>query len=123
MGKRWFFEGILAIADKTVKLVQHERLFMGALSVMVKMEMLSKLRLPSISIVHLESVTASPRMLKCKVNVGELFSVSAECLRRARLEAERRYCGNKGKIVNGAEYCPSERDLGAGSNSFGPSHG
>lgn len=69
-----FFEGILAIAEKAVKLSQHENLFMGALSSMVKMDMLRKLRYSSISVADLGAVTASP------VSCPESASMSVRCL-------------------------------------------
>lgn len=92
-----FFEGILTIADKAVKLTQHEVFSMGSLSEMVKLEVVSKLQSSSISIVVLESVTYSPRMPRVKVVVGELSSGSSEFSKRTRLEAEKRYFGKRGK--------------------------
>lgn len=106
-------DAVLAIADKAIKLAQHEKLFMGALSSLVKMDMLKLLRSVSISVVDLEAVTASPRMPKVEMGVEDLSPVISECLRRACLEAERRYCGNKTEELTWSDYCPSKRELGA----------
>eukprot|EP00171_Calliarthron_tuberculosum_P008665 IDg8665t1 len=107
------FEGILAISDKSLKLVQHEKLFMGALSSVVKIEMLRKLRKDDISVIDLNAVTSLHRMPRIDVDVTELSKVSKECLNRARLEAERRYCGNEGESLSWEAYMPSKRELGA----------
>lgn len=39
--------------------------------------------------------------------------MSNECLDRARLEAERRYCDNKTEYLTWGEYFLSKRELGA----------
>ena len=108
-----FFEGILSIADEASKLSQHEKLFLGAISAVVKIDMLARLRRDEISVIDLEGVTECNRMPRVSVDVESLSSVSVECLSRARLEAERRFCGNKTEELNWKDYCPSERELGA----------
>eukprot|EP00173_Palmaria_palmata_P005208 Plantae.Rhodophyta-Palmaria_palmata.ctg8739.p1 GENE.Plantae.Rhodophyta-Palmaria_palmata.ctg8739~~Plantae.Rhodophyta-Palmaria_palmata.ctg8739.p1 ORF type:complete len:413 (-),score=98.00 Plantae.Rhodophyta-Palmaria_palmata.ctg8739:123-1319(-) len=108
-----FFEGILSIADKAVKLAQYEKQFLGSLSCVVKIDLLKRLRSDSISVVDAEAVTASPKMPRVDVDVADMSPVGEECLRRARLEAERRYCENSGEELTSGEYCSSDRELGA----------
>lgn len=73
---------------------------MGALAAVVKINMLSKLRSQTISVVNLAAVTTSPRMPRSIVDVTDMPPVSVKCLERARLEAERRYCGNNGTALS-----------------------
>lgn len=47
------------------------------------------------------------------VSVEDMSVVSQECVKCARLEAERRFCGNKGEELSLAEYESSSRELGA----------
>eukprot|EP00171_Calliarthron_tuberculosum_P019558 IDg19558t1 len=81
------FEGLLVISDKPLKLLQHE--------------------------IDLNAVTDSPRLPRINVSINEFSKVSRKCVECARLEAERRYCGNKGESPSWKEYEPSERELGA----------
>ena len=42
--------------------------------------------------------------------ISELSSVSAECLERAKLEAERRYCGNKSEELTGKDVVATSQE-------------
>lgn len=112
-----YFEGIISIADKALKLVQHEAKFMGSLPSVLKIylsiEMLSKLRGDKLNVVSLEEVTASSKLPRVNLNVSDFTEVSQTCLLRAQLEAERRFCGNTGDTLTFEEFEPSARELGA----------
>lgn len=108
-----FFEGILSVAGKAFKIVQHEKVFLGSLACVVKMDLLKRLRKNSIAVVDIEAVTASSRMPRKEMLESDLSDVARECLKRARLEAERRYCGNESEDLTNGEFRPSNRELGA----------
>lgn len=78
-----------------MKLSQNDKPFLGALYCEVKMDLMQSLRSDALAVFDTEAVTAAPKMPRVDAKVADIPSVGAKCLRRALLEAERRYCGNK----------------------------
>lgn len=85
------FEGIMRITDAATKLVQHERLFLGAGATALKIDMIEKLRGAHIEVIEMDNVKASPKLPRASKYVGDLSTVGKKCVERAKLEAERRY--------------------------------
>jgi hypothetical protein len=50
--------------------------------------------------VNLLEMTGSPIVPRCDKPASQLTEIGAECLDRACLEAERRFCGNTGETLN-----------------------
>lgn len=108
-----FFESALSMTDNSIKLSQDEKKFVGALSALIKMDLLKRLRDDYISVFEFKALTASSRIPRVNIHVNDLTPVISECSQSALLEAERRYCVSKTEQLTRKEYFPSEREIGA----------
>ena len=107
-------EAVLNVSRITTTLAQYEGRYTGAYACLIKGTTMNALRAPTMAVVELEKVREQsaaklPRTMK---SVREFGPVGAEVRRRAQLEAERRFCGNKTEIVEmNAEIIMSDREL------------
>mmetsp|Transcript_17226 Transcript_17226/g.55920 ORF Transcript_17226/g.55920 Transcript_17226/m.55920 type:complete len:852 (-) Transcript_17226:375-2930(-) len=103
------FEAVMRITDTPTKLVQSESLYLGACAAALKIDMIAKLGDDAeLQVVQLENVTKEPKMPREPVSKDDLSAVGRMCLERARLEAERRFCGNKTEEI--LDYCYKMND-------------
>ena len=104
-------QGVLQIPCTLSILSQTEKHHTAALAHPLKSQMMQKLRANTLSVVDRSKVTASPNLPRIDRKVSELTQVGKECLNRAKLEAERRYCGNKGETLNNASVVPNDQEM------------
>ena len=95
------FEAILAITQFTTTLAQTETYMMGAFSTVIKSITLSKLRNDTISVVILPEVTKKTKLPRMSKLVVDFTECGKECIERACLEAERRFCGCNNEFIDG----------------------
>lgn len=88
-------EAVMRIVQFYTTAVQHEKVPMAALGHELRTRLLRELRADAISVIDLPNVTDSPIVPRVKKPVAEWSALGKRCLRRAKLEAERRFCGNK----------------------------
>ena len=93
-------EAILDITRTMCTLAQTESLFLAAYGPVLKMMTLRRLRSEEIFVVDLHAVDASPQLPRTPVAEVNMTPLGRTALQRARLEAERRWCGNKSEIVD-----------------------
>lgn len=84
------FLAVLESSSAVATLAQTEVKFTSALSVPLLERMMEDFRSPTIQVVDLANVTASPKMPRISKEVQNMTAVGQEALRRATLEAERR---------------------------------
>jgi hypothetical protein len=104
---------VLAVFDvcaKLTTLVQTEKKMTAALSYFLKEDLLSSLRSSTFQVVDLPNVTASTVLPKKAKKVADFTPLGREVLRKAIVEAERRFCGNRGEEPTGAHVELEERD-------------
>ena len=80
---------------------QYERLLLEAYSSMIKSVTLKNLRQDKIPVVKYEEMTDSAKLVRTPKDVAHFTRIGRECLDRAWLEGEWRFCGNKTKFVQG----------------------
>lgn len=105
------FEGILDIPKTMSTYAQSEAHFLGAYGPVLKKMTLKRLRKEEVAVIDLASVNATETEPKRK-NVPELqlSETGRTALRRARLEAERRWCDNRTEILTGNACTISDRE-------------
>ena len=85
-----------------IELVQSENKYLGSLLLSLKIGILDKLRAEEIEVPELSEIKGGKVEDKVKwKNVADFTAAGAECLRRAQLEFERRFCGNNSEVVDG----------------------
>jgi hypothetical protein len=89
---------------------KNETAFTPAIGRPFKENMLTKLRSDTLSVVDLDQVTASPNLIRHDVPLEDVTKVGRTCKWRATLEAERRYCGNAGEVLNNKAVERTDRD-------------
>ena len=89
-----------ASADVAV-LVQTERFYVKAIGWPLQMRMFERLRASTLEVIRLSAITASPRLDRRSRSVSLLDEISKEVLRRATLEAERRFANNLTESLTG----------------------
>lgn len=87
-------EAVLDIVKFYTTAVQYERRPMAALGHPLRSRLLKQLRADAIPVVDLNNVTASSNVPRVHKPVATWSNLGKKCLRRAILEAERRFCGN-----------------------------
>ena len=95
------FEGVLHITQLASTQAQYEKLFLGAYSPMIKAVTLKRLRGSEIPVIKYEKMTESAKLERVPKDVLDFTVTGRKCLERARLEGERRFCGNKTEMVQG----------------------
>ena len=103
-------ESILGISATHATFVQNEKRCTAAFGVPMKQRLLDSLRSKCLSVVSLKDVEVSPKLKRVEVPVDQFSAVGKTTLQRAKLEAERRYCGNKTETVSGSNPVFTERD-------------
>jgi len=106
-------EGILDISRYTTKLAQFEQHPNRGMGPVYRLKLLSAFRDPTIKLVDTSKLknNTSPRPLRTPVKVEDLSELGKTVLNRAKLEAERRFCGNKTEEVTGNPVEVSNEDL------------
>jgi hypothetical protein len=108
------FESVLAVTKVTGCIAQFEQHFTGAYPALVKLTAMHNLRKPTLMVANLGDIGKSPRLPRIEVATESAFSPEGkECLERAKLEGERRFCGNTSEVLTGAPIVLSDRDLKA----------
>ena len=76
---------------------------MGAYAGLIKSVTLQLLRRESLLVLDYERITDSPHLEQFRVDklVSSFTTLGRMCLVRARLEAERRFCGSMSETVDG----------------------
>ena len=103
-------EAVMILCGMVTTQVQNEQYFMGAFGRLLNKNLLAKLRAGQLPVMDCDAVTEKntahpPRIVKQPVT-----AVGQECVRRAILEMERRYCGNKTEELTGAHVIPTDRE-------------
>ena len=104
------FHAILGIGKWFTTFVQHERSMTTAFSVPMKRKLLEQLRGESIQVVDLDKVTDAPKLPTKTKLVSDMTEIGRECLERAKLEAERRFAGNKTEELTNADVVLEKRE-------------
>ena len=88
-------EAVMNVTQAVSKLSQTEKKFTAAFGYAMKKTAMAKLRATKMSVVKLAEVNSKPSLPREDVDVSTFTDVGKETLRRAALEAERRFCGNR----------------------------
>ena len=104
------FEGVLNLTKAASTLVQTEKHCVAAFRYPLLRDTMDALRAPFVPVIELDEVKNEPRLLRRKVAVDHLTGLGRECLNRAKLETERRYCGNRSEEISGDDVWMSSRD-------------
>ena len=91
-------------------LVQTEHHCVAAFRYPLLRDTMDALRAPSLPVIDLDAVKNRTRLVRKNVHVDLLTGLGRQCLNRAKLEAERRYCGNKSEQISGKDVWMSTRD-------------
>ena len=94
-------EAVMAIVGRYTTVVQTEAAFMRAIGIVELHQLLASLRAQTIDVIDMENVTEANTEPRKSVRVDELSDVGKTCLKRAILEAERRFCGNTAETIEG----------------------
>jgi hypothetical protein len=105
------FQGVFDVSALVATLQQTEQAFTCALGLVLKRVMMEEFRSIRIVVIDQDNVTKDPKVPKVKKSVSDFTDVGRTCLFRATLEAERRYCGNKGDELTNADVVPTDREL------------
>ena len=103
-------EAILKAPSEHITFVQYEKLYTAALGNLSTTRMIELLRGKSLDVVKMKDVTVVPKMPREKKAVADFTEVSKTTLFRAKLEAERRFCGNDGETLTGAVVELTDRE-------------
>eukprot|EP00966_Prymnesium_polylepis_P326748 7382651-Prymnesium_polylepis.1 len=95
-------EAVLDLTKITTHLSQYEKLYTGAFGGLIKSTTMAGLRSNTLNVIDLKAVTKSPKLPRVSMDVTKLSAIGATCRVRATLEGERRFCGNKGEELTGA---------------------
>jgi hypothetical protein len=104
-------EAIGNVTKITTTMSQYETRFTGAFGGLIKGTTMAGLRKETLFVVDLANVTAKPQLPRVEVNVTDLSALGATCRERAILEGERRWCGNTGETLTGADVIITDREL------------
>mmetsp|Transcript_35623 Transcript_35623/g.87622 ORF Transcript_35623/g.87622 Transcript_35623/m.87622 type:complete len:467 (-) Transcript_35623:497-1897(-) len=95
------FEATLNCSKLTTTLCQTEVYYLSAFGHLIKTATIRALRANKFSVVVLSEVTRDPMLPRREKSLVDFTPVGRECVMRARLEAERRFCGNTTEEVDG----------------------
>ncbi|KAK3270774.1 hypothetical protein CYMTET_20841 [Cymbomonas tetramitiformis] len=104
-------EATLCITKTTTTCCQYEKVFAGAYGALIKGTTMNNLRAGHLDIVDVHKVSKTgglPRIRKY-----DLSALGQQCVKRATLEGERRFCGNVTEELAGAGVEMSDRELQA----------
>ncbi|KAK3245435.1 hypothetical protein CYMTET_44995 [Cymbomonas tetramitiformis] len=104
-------EATLCITKTTTTCCQYEKVFAGAYGALIKGATMHNLRAGYLDIVDVQKVSKTgglPRIRKY-----DLSALGQQCVKRATLEGERRFCGNVTEELTGAGVEMSDRELQA----------
>jgi hypothetical protein len=93
-------EAVMEVCAQATTLVQTEQYAMAALDWLIKQAVLDGLRADHLMVVNLLTVSDKSEVPRDRRSVEELSSVGKTALFRAKLEMERRYCGNDADQLN-----------------------
>lgn len=99
-------EAVLRIVQFHTTIVQTEKRPMAAFANIVRRNLLTQLRAKSLSVIDVVNVSSSPKVPRKDVAVDNLTAIGKMCLKRAQLEAERRFCGNIGTEITDISGAP-----------------
>ena len=85
----------------TATLAQLEKYYSGAYTCLIKSMALTKLRAPTMDLIVLDKVGASPKLLREAMVIDQMSAIGQTARFRATLEGERRWCGNTGETLTG----------------------
>jgi hypothetical protein len=94
-------------------LSQHEHLYTGAFGGLIKGTTMAGLRSSTLNVVDLKSVSKHPKLPRTAISVDDLTELGRTTRVRATLEGERRWCGNTGEELSGADVILCDRELKA----------
>ena len=97
-------EATLNVTKITTTLAQHEQLFSGAFSSLIKGTTMRGLRASQLSVIDLSRVDKKPFLIRKWVDVADLTEIGATARKRALLEGERRFCGNKTEVASSDDH-------------------
>lgn len=92
-------EAVTKVVTDTTTLAQTENAQMGAMGYVIHCELLKRLRSDQFEVLNLAHIKKD-RQERHTVLVSDFTPVGRMCLKRARLEAERRLCGSKAVSVD-----------------------
>ena len=104
---------IFEISGLHTPIVQTEQAYTGGLGFVFKRRMLKCLRSTDQRVVDLKSITSSPNIPMISKSTDDFTAIGKICLERAKLEAERRYCGNDGEQLTGNDVLANEQGMRA----------
>ena len=105
------FEAVLNCTRITSTLAQIEVHFMAAFTLLIKQLAMTKLRAPTLDVIDMPKVTADPKVPRTSIAVENLSAAGQTARKRATLEGERRWCGNKGEVLEGGAMCMGRHEL------------
>ena len=103
-------EAVLNVTRKCSTLAQVEKGYMAAYTHLIKQDLLNTLRSGQLRVVKLEKVSADPKLEREVVEDTSMSDVGRECVRRAILEAERRWGENTTEHLEGSEIALGHRE-------------
>ena len=98
-------EAVLEVIASATTLIQTEKYPMAALDPLIKHNVLQKLRGPSLDVIDLNNAHkhSLKKLSRDSRTVENLTEIGATALKRAALEMERRFCGNKAMTIDGLD--------------------
>ena len=106
-------EAVLYVTQLTSLLAQCERFFNGAYRVVIinlTLGALREQRSQSVQIVDLSQPTTAAILPRKPIQMSEMSETGKECLLRALLEGERRFCSNNTEEINDSDIIMSRRE-------------
>jgi hypothetical protein len=91
------------IVAQYTTVVQTEKYFMRALLLVAKVNLQQQLEASIIAVIDCEAVTASNTCPRKNIPVSTMTQTGNICCKRAQLEAQRRFCGNKSLTIDGLD--------------------
>jgi len=105
------FEAVLNCTRVTSTLAQIETKYMAAFTMLIKQLAMTKLRAKTLDVIDLNKVTADPKLPRTSVAVDCLSKEGQTVRERATVEGERRWCGNKGEVLEGGAISMGRHEL------------
>merc|ERR1711871_322993 len=101
-------EAVIRIIHNATTLVRTDTEHIGTFKYMIQQQLLSDLRCKELEVIDLSNLDAeNPNPNRFLKRVENFTDLGRECIKRAKLECERRFCGNKGSTTN----CLAGRDI------------
>jgi len=89
------FEGVLNISRALTTIAQYESKYNAAYGPVVKLMVYKNLNAPKINVVDCNNWKLAPRAPRTELAITEMSELGKKCVKRATVEFERRFMGNK----------------------------